>query len=294
MGSRGQSLRCAVELIFDVYKTDLLALPGGPPWREVALPKKMDEFRSDIAWSTPDRITVKGLDLCTEILGVLSLGDIAFLEITDRIPNERESIVFNAIAVTLVEHGLTPSAITARMTYAGAPEAMQAAIAAGLCGLGSVFVGSMETAARMLQQSGLNNESDINALAEKLVSQFHQRGQTIPGLGHHFHKPIDPRTPRLFELAAANGFNGRYVELMQAISKKAGEAFDKPLNINATGAIAAIASEMGIAWNVIRGIGVMARAIGLVGHIREEIERPLAREIKRRSEEAALSHIDRS
>src|SRR3970282_1570827 len=108
-------------------------------------------IRTDIAWSTPSSITVKGFDLFKDILGTLSLGDIAFLELTDRLPTTRESVVFNAIAVTLVEDGLTASAIAVRMTYTGAPEAMQAAVAAGLCGLGSVFVGSMGTAARMVQ-----------------------------------------------------------------------------------------------------------------------------------------------
>ena len=106
---------------------------------------KRKPIRTDIAWSTHSTITVKGFDLCNDILGTVSLGDIAFLELTDRLPAKRESVVFNAIAVTLVEHGLTPSAIATRMTYAGAPEAMQAAVAAGLCGLGNVFVGSMET-----------------------------------------------------------------------------------------------------------------------------------------------------
>src|ERR1700682_2581156 len=110
-------------------------------------------LRSDIAWSTPDRIVVKGMDLCEDILGKVSLGDMAFLELMDRLPSPQEATVFNALAVLLVEHGMTPSAIVTRMTLAGAPEAMQAAVAAGLCGLGSVFVGSMETAARVLQEA---------------------------------------------------------------------------------------------------------------------------------------------
>src|SRR5262249_15969605 len=97
-----------------------------------------------MSWSASDKIGGKGLNLCTEILGHWSLGDMAFLELTDRRPTAAESIMFNALAVTLVEHGLTPSAIATRMTIAGAPEAMQAAVAAGLCGLGTVFVGSTE------------------------------------------------------------------------------------------------------------------------------------------------------
>src|SRR5438270_1246553 len=113
---------------------------------------KRKDIRSEIGWSTVDRIVVHGKDLPNEILGHLNLGDMAFLELTKKLPNEKESKLFNAMVVTLVEHGITPSALVARLTYLGAPEAMQAAVAAGLCGLGSVFVGSTEGVAKMLSE----------------------------------------------------------------------------------------------------------------------------------------------
>ena len=250
-------------------------------------------IRTDIAWSTPSTITVKGFDLCKDILGTLSLGDIAFLERTDRLPTTRDSVVFNAIAVTLVEHGLTPSAIATRMTYTGAPEAMQAAVAAGLCGLGSVFVGSMETAARMLQEAlpDPSKKADFGQLARGIVERFHGRKQAVPGIGHHIHKPEDPRAPRLFQIAAENGFDGPYIKLMKQVAKEAEAVYGKSLPINATGAIAAIACELKLPWKIVRGIGVMARAIGLVGHILEEMRKPMAREIKARAEEEATAHL---
>src|SRR5215475_4505391 len=253
---------------------------------------KRKTLRSDLAWATPERIFVKGHDLCDELLGKLSLGDMAFLMLTDRVPTAQESIVFNALALTLVEHGLTPSAIVTRMTLAGAPEAMQAAVAAGLCGLGSVFVGSMETAARVLQEALPDPKAkvDLDALARDIVAARVARKQAIPGIGHHFHKPVDPRAPKLFEIAQANEFSGRYVELMQKIARAAEQATGKTLPVNATGAIGAIASELGMPWSIVRGVGVIARAIGLVGHIREELQNPLAREIKTRAEEEATSH----
>ena len=87
-------------------------------------------IRSDLGWSTTDRITVRGLDLANEIIGHFNLGDMAFLEFTGRKPTPAESKLFNAVTVTLIEHGITPSSIAARMTIAGAPEALQAAVAA--------------------------------------------------------------------------------------------------------------------------------------------------------------------
>jgi citrate synthase len=105
------------------------------------------------------------------------------------------------------------------------------------------------------------------------------------------HKPVDPRAPRLFQIAAENGFDGPYIKLMKQVAREAEAVYGKSLPINATGAIAAIASELKLPWRIVRGIGVMARAIGLVGHIREEMREPMAREIKTRAEEEATAHL---
>ena len=232
----------------------------------------MTAIRSDLGWSTRDRITVRGKDLPGEILGTLNLGDMAFFELTGRVPGEKESRLFNAMAVTLVEHGVTPSALAARLTYLGAPEAMQAAVAAGLCGLGSVFVGSMEGAARLLSEG-------------KTAQQIVAENKRIPGLGHPLHKPVDPRTVRLFEIARETGYYGRYCELMEALGK------EKNLVVNATGAIGALACELGLDWRAVRGIGVMARAVGLVGHLLEESRQPMAEAVWHQVEAEATKHL---
>ena len=234
------------------------------------------DIRSEIAWSTVERIVVHGKDLPNEILGHLNLGDMAFLELTGRAPNERESKIFNAMVVTLVEHGITPSAMAARLTYLGAPEALQGAVAAGLLGLGSVFVGSMEGVARILSDAVEKGKDAKTVLAEN---------RRMPGLGHPIHKPIDPRTVRLFELARETGFYGKYCTLMEDI------ATAKGITLNATGAIGALACELGLDWKIVKGLGVMARAIGLVGHILEETRRPMAQTLWLRTEEEATRHI---
>ena len=255
---------------------------------------KNRQLRTDIAWSTPDQINVRGHDLANEILGHMTLADYSFLQLTGRVASAEEGRVYNAILMTLVEHGLTPSALAARLTYIGAPEALQAAVAAGLCGLGSVFVGSTETSAKMLTDAVPLDEPDAGDLgehAEFIVSEFISRGEILPGIGHPLHKPVDPRAPRLFEIARESGFSGHYVELMQKVSVEAERQTGKKLPVNATGAIGALSSELGFAWPVIRGFGVMARAVGLVGHILEEAKMPLAKEVWQRAEEESSSHL---
>lgn len=248
-------------------------------------------LRSGMGSSTPDRILVQGLDLANDIIGKLNLGDMAYLELMGRLPDPGQSRVFNAILVTLVEHGMTPMAIVSRLTYLGAPESLQAAVAAGLCGMGTTFAGTAEGAARMLEEAWAGKEPahDVAALAREIVAGFRARRQSIPGIGHNLHKPVDPRTPRLFAVAREEGLAGRYVELMQAVAAEAESALGKPLPVNATGAIGALCCELGIPWKAARGIAVMGRAVGLVGHLVEEQSNPIAAEIWLRTEEEAAA-----
>ncbi len=251
-------------------------------------------IRSEISWSTRERIFVRGLDLADDILGQMSIAEFALFQSTGRRPTPEEVAVYDALVIALAEHGLTPSVLAARLTYSGAPESLQAAVAAGVAGLGSVFVGSTEDAARMLTESVAEDPAaSDDVLARRIVDEHTSAGVRIPGLGHSIHTAADPRAARVFAIAAENGLSTRYVGLMEAVAAEAADATGRHLPINATGAIGAVASELGVPWRLVRGLGVVARAIGIIGHLGEEIEHPIAREIWARVDrEASTAHTE--
>ncbi len=243
--------------------------------------RKQKPLRSEMGWSNRDTITVRGFDLVKDLLGKVDLGGMAWLEITGRLPTPKEAEVFNALLITLVEHGMTPQAISTRLISVCSPEAMQAAVAAGLLGVGSVFAGGSEQIARVLQIAldGKDTGANLGAIANAIVEDHVARKVPIPGIGHPIHKPIDPRTPVLFAIAEKNGYRGRYIGLLEAIAAAAEKQLNRSLPINATGAIGAILSELGFPWRICRGVAIIGRAIGLVGHVAEEMRNPLGLEI---------------
>jgi citrate synthase len=257
------------------------------------------KLHSNIAWTSPEAIGVHGYDLCNDLMGEINFGDMAFLEVTSRLPNPNESRMFNAVLITLVEHGITPSSLATRMTYTGAPEAMQGAVAAGLLGLGSVFVGSTEGSNKMLftalssfKDNNIDpTDSQLDKIAAELVASFKNDKKNVPGIGHPIHKPLDPRTVRLFKIAQETGFYGNHIKLMIKIAEVASQSYKKSLPINATGAIGSICCEMGLNWKVSHGLGIMARAVGLVSHILEEAQTPIAVPIWYQVEEEATGHM---
>ena len=240
-----------------------------------------------MGWSSETQIDVRGHDLCKDLLGKVDLGDMAWLEITGRFPTPQESELFNAILVVLVEHGMTPAAMASRLVYLGAPEAIQGAVAAGLNAMGSVFGGGAEASARMLSEALKDQpaDADLAAIAQAIVEDHAARKRPVPGIGHPIHKPIDPRTPVLFGIAEKNGFRGRYIALMEKIQATAAARTKRTLPLNATGAIGAISCELGLPWQIGRGLAVISRAIGLVGHIAEEMRQPIAMELWQRAED---------
>ncbi len=256
-------------------------------------------FQSDLAWSTPTAIFVKGKNL-SDLIGSIDLGEMLFLLLTGRTPGTAEGKMTNAVLVSLVEHGVTPSAIAARLTYLGAPESLQAAVASGLLGVGSHFVGSVEQVARILQEGmakageqvprgGASVEAECyRPVAEEIVTGFRARKTPIPGIGHPIHHPEDPRTERLFALAKDMELSGPHIALQCAIRTAANDAYGKHFPINVTGAIGAIVSDMGFPWQIARGFPVISRCVGLVAHIREEIEHPFARSLWENTERRTM------
>ena len=89
--------------------------------------------KTHIAHHTRDSICVRDVDLVSDLIGKVSFTEMMFFQITGRRPNAAQVALLDAVLVTLMEHGLTPSVIATRMIYASAPEALQSAVAACCC-----------------------------------------------------------------------------------------------------------------------------------------------------------------
>jgi citrate synthase len=245
-----------------------------------------DWVRSSIGRATPDSITVRGRDVAKELMGKMSFTDLAFLLASGREPTKEESELFSAILISLADHGLTPTVLAARLTYTGAPEALQGAIAAGLLGGGSVFLGPVSDTAAFLGGivDGLGDASDDAALesaAAEAVQRAVDEGRKIPGLGHPIHRDEDPRTPRLYELAEERGLVGPHLRLLRAVASAHRSATGKKLPINGAGAAGAALADLGFPAHVGRGFALLARTAGLIGHLAEEAEHPIGMELWR-------------
>lgn len=232
--------------------------------------------KTHIAHHTPDTITVRGIDLVNELIGKVTFTEMMLFQITGKRPTAAQTALLDAVLVTLMEHGLTPSAIVTRLIYMSAPEALQSAVAAGLLGVGSTFVGTMEQAAKLLEEI-LAAPEGVDARAHAIAARYRKGGQPLPGFGHRLHKPDDPRSARLLALAEAHGMPGRHVHALRSLARAVDEAYGRHITINATGAIAAVLGEIGFPHEVARGVAVVSRAAGLVGHILEERRGPAGR-----------------
>jgi citrate synthase len=232
------------------------------------------EFQTGTGKSTPDKIFVHGYNLTEELIGNITLADMAFLGAKHRKPTENESKMLNGLLVAICEHGYTPSSISTRLTYLGAPESVQSAVAAGLLGAGTVYLGAMEYVAEMLQKAfqKYGVEREIKELASIIINERQESGQQLPGFGHPVHKPEDPRTTKLFAIAEDLGFNGKNSQLLKEIHRQFCETKGKMITLNAVGAIGAIMADMEIDYRVVKSLAVASRAVGLVAHIVEEIE----------------------
>jgi citrate synthase len=246
--------------------------------------------RTAICTADARSITVRGHDLADELIGAVSFTEFFFLHVTGRRPTENQRFFLDALLIAIAEHGLTPTVQAARMTLAAAPDALQCAVAAGILGCGTVVVGTSELCAALLKRAAAATAgkppAERDEIVLDLVRGVHAKGEKLPGFGHPLHRPVDPRTERLLALAEARGIFGAHIDLLLRLRTAAATVWGKPLVLNVSGAIAAILLDLDFPEEAIKGIPILARTAGLIGHLAEERTAPIGFFLAAKAEEA--------
>lgn len=237
-------------------------------------------YRSGLGASDRDNIWLLGQSLPDDIMGKVSFGELAYWMMTKRKPTHGQMVLFEAVLAALADHGFTPTAIASRLTLLSAPDSVQGALAAGLLGGGSRFLGVTEDSAKFLGGVLGRHEGDLptdEAGWDKLaLDAVRNAPGFVPGLGHPVHKAGDPRTPVLFRLAREHEVFGPHLSLFEAIGRVHPEVLGKTLPLNGAGVCGAVLADIEVPQGVIRGVALLARCAGLLGQLAEELSDPVA------------------
>ena len=230
---------------------------------------------SAISASNANTILVRGFDLVEDLIGQVSFTDYVWLLATGAKPTKVQSVILDATLVAIAEHGLVPSVQASRLTLAAAPESFQGAVAAGLLGCGSVILGASEAAGRFTTEALSLKRDDLAEAVRSVLAKYRAEKRPIPGFGHPLHKESDPRAEKLFALAGRLGVAGMHVETIRETERQLPSAIGKPLRMNVSAAIPAVLLDAGYPLLALKGVPLLARAAGLVGHLLEEATRPI-------------------
>lgn len=226
------------------------------------------KWKTSIAGIIDGEAHIHGYEV-TDLIDKVNFTDAIWLELKGELPTDKEKAMLDAILISTIDNGLGPPSVTNARNCASAGNPMQAAVAAGVLGIGEFHGGAIEECARLLQ---------MGSTAEKLVEKVIGSGDRVPGYGHKVYTE-DPRATQLFAKAKSLGFWGEYCKLAVEVEKVLEEKKGKKIPINVDGAIAAVISEMGFNYRLGKGFFIIGRVVGLVAHIFEEYirEKPFRR-----------------
>lgn len=238
-------------------------------------------FPTSLGMSTSSTITLLGESLADDLMGRVGLTELVYRMVTLRTPTPGQVRMLDACLLALADHGFTPTAIAARLTYLSAPDSIQGAMAAGLLGGGSRFLGVTEDCGQFLHAviGGLDHTPTDDAgwdeVARSVVAQARAEKRIIPGLGHPVHKELDPRTPALVRIAGETDCYGAHLALFEAIGRVHTEFMSRRLVLNGAGVVGAALADLDLPVELLRGFALLARAAGLLGQLAEELRMPV-------------------
>ena len=225
-----------------------------------------DWWRTKIIKMEPGKINLRGTPI-QDLIGEIGFSEMIWLMVRGDRPTSEQLTLFQAALVSAVDHGpQAPSIAAARMAVTcGLP--LNSAMASAVNMLGDVHGGAGQQAVELYHW--INTQPTDTKTA--LVQWRHYNGKMVPGFGHRFHKPTDPRAPRLMELVDHAVSQGVCDGTYQRIALEVEQTLERvPMNID--GATAVIYAELGFAPALARGLFCLSRSVGILAHAWEQTE----------------------
>lgn len=234
-------------------------------------------WRTSIIDMEPGKIVFRGTPI-EDLIGNVSFPQMIWLMVTGGKPTEAQAKLFEAALVAGVDHGPQAPSIAAGRMAATCGLGLNNVMATGLNMLGDVHGGAGEQCAELYYDIAERLDAGVpleEAVVHGLDHWRSEYGKIVSGFGHRFHKPTDPRAPRLMALvrdaARAGTVSGRFAEIGEAVQAELGRARGTPIAMNIDGATAVIFCELGFPAPLSRGLFCLSRSVGILAHAWEQM-----------------------
>ncbi|WP_437436812.1 citryl-CoA lyase [Ruegeria arenilitoris] len=235
-------------------------------------------WRTSIIDMKPGQISFRG-NAIEDLIGNVSLPQMIWLMVRGDLPSDAQAHLFEAALVAGVDHGPQAPSIAAARMAATCGVGLNNAMATAVNMLGDVHGGAGEQCAELYYNIAVRMDAGAalnDAVRDGLDSWRETYGKIVSGFGHRFHKPVDPRAPRLMQLvrdAAAEGtVSGRFADIGEEVQAELGrQRGGRPIAMNIDGATAVIFCELGFPAPLSRGLFCLSRSVGILAHAWEQM-----------------------
>ncbi|WP_058283014.1 citryl-CoA lyase [Ruegeria denitrificans] len=235
-------------------------------------------WRTSIIDMKPGQIAFRG-NAIEDLIGNVSFPQMIWLMVRGDLPSDAQARLFEAALVAGVDHGPQAPSIAAARMAATCGVDLNNAMATAVNMLGDVHGGAGEQCAELYYDIAVRMDAGASlndAVRDGLDSWCETYGKIVSGFGHRFHKPVDPRAPRLMQLvrdAAAEGtVSGRFADIGEEVQAELGrQRGGRPIAMNIDGATAVIFCELGFPAPLSRGLFCLSRSVGILAHAWEQM-----------------------
>lgn len=235
-------------------------------------------WRTSIIDMAPGRIAFRGHPV-ESLIGEIGFVQMIWLMTRGDLPTPAEAALLECALVAGVDHGPQAPSIAAARMAATCGVGLNSVMATGVNMLGDVHGGAGEQCAELYfdiaarMQAG---DATRTATRDGVAAWCALHGKIVSGFGHRFHKPVDPRAPRLMALvrsaAEAGTVKGHFADIGEAVQAEIGRSRGQDIAMNIDGATAVIFCELGFPPPLARGLFCLSRSVGILAHGWEQMQ----------------------